>query len=75
MISIKFLFNKLFSHKHKWQIRGVNRYGISTYKICLKCRETYERANKSNETEMWIKCDPIPELDNQFDSNDKFIFN
>ena len=61
-------------HKHKWQTRGCNRYGIETYRICLKCRETQERINKSYETEMWAKCNPIKDLDNQFDENDKFIF-
>lgn len=72
---ISSITNRLFPHKHKWQIRGQNRYGGDTYRICLKCRETFKRVNNSWEDDRWEKCDPIPELDNQFDSNDKYIFN
>jgi hypothetical protein len=59
---------------HKWQTRGRNRYGKATYKMCLKCRKTFHQVNKSWEPEKWEQCDPIPELDDQFDSNDQFIF-
>jgi hypothetical protein len=65
---------RFFPHKHKWQIRGINRYGGETYKICLKCRKTFQRVNNFWETERWEECKPIAELDNQFDSNDRFIF-
>ena len=65
---------RFFSHKHKWQIRGRNRYGGETYRICLKCRKTYQRVNDSWEDEIWQECEPIPYLDSQFDTNDKFIF-
>ena len=65
---------RFFPHKHKWQIRGQNRYGGATYRICLKCRETYQRVNNSWEDEKWEQCEPIPDLDAQFDSNDRFIF-
>lgn len=68
------VMGRFFSHKHKWQIRGRNRYGVETYRICLKCRKTYQRVNKSWEDERWEQCEPIPDLDAQFDSNDRFIF-
>ena len=64
------LLKLLFPHRHKWQTRGQNRWGLPTYRLCLKCRETQCRVNKSYENESWEKCDPIIELDNQFDEND-----
>ena len=66
------LFSRIFPHRHNWQTRGVNTYGAPTYRLCLKCRETQGRV--SVVPDRWEKCDPIPELDNQFDSNDNFIF-
>ena len=74
---IKCLINYIkskFKHKHKWQTRGINRYGIDTYRICIKCKESQHRINKSYESELWEKCEPITELDNQFDKNNNFIF-
>jgi hypothetical protein len=68
------LLEYLFPHKHKWQVRGTNRYGTPTYRLCLKCRITEKRVNKSNEEDKWEQCEPIPELDSQFDVNDKYIF-
>lgn len=68
------VMSRFSSHKHKWQIRGRNRYGGETYRICLKCRETYQRVNNSWEDERWEQCEPIADLDGQFDSNDRFIF-
>lgn len=68
------IINRIRGHKHIWQVRGINRYGGATYKICLKCRETFVRVNKLSEEERWEKCDPIIDLDSQFDDNDKFIF-
>jgi hypothetical protein len=68
------IINYFFEHKHKWQVRGRNRYGIETYRICLNCRKTYKRVNKSYEQDRWEECDPIPDLDSQFDKNDEFIF-
>lgn len=65
---------RLFPHKHKWQVRGRNRFGSPTYRICLKCRKTYQRVNKSWEDERWEECEAIDDLDSQFDSKDKFIF-
>lgn len=62
-------------HKHKWQARGQNRYGVTTYRMCLTCRERQKRVNKSFEEERWETCDPIPDLDAQFDENDRYIFN
>jgi len=66
---------RCFPHKHKWQTRGVNRYGTTTYRLCLKCRQTQQRVNKSYETERFEDCNPIPDLDAQFDEHDNFIYN
>ena len=59
---------------HKWQSRGQNGYGITTYKVCLKCREPQQRINNLGESDKFVKCNPIPFLDSQFDKNDKYIF-
>lgn len=66
---------RFFEHRHKWQARGRNRYGVRTYRMCLKCRERQKRVNKINEEERWETCEPIPELDAQFDENDNYIWN
>ncbi len=71
---ISLIKKRFLPHKHKWQIRGRNRYGVATYRICLKCRETFERVNEFYEEERWEKCEPIAELDSQFDSNDRYVF-
>ena len=60
--------------RHKWQTRGINRYGGATYRMCLKCRIRQVRVNKSYEDERWEESDPIPELDDQFDENDNYKF-
>lgn len=65
--------NKFFKHKHKWQTRGVNKWYITTYRVCLKCGERQERVNKSYEKDKFKKCEPIPHLDNQFDSKGNYI--
>ena len=65
---------ELFPHKHRWQVRGRNRWGGDTYRICLGCRKTFKRVNNSWEDEKWKECEPIEELDNQFDENDNIIF-
>lgn len=63
------------THRHKWQARGKNRYGGTTYRMCLRCRKTQKRVNKINEQERWENCEPIPELDSKFDENDNYIWN
>lgn len=65
---------KIFKHRHKWQVRGVNRYGSPTYKICLKCRKTCARVNQPFTKEVWQECTPNVELDSQFDNQDRYIF-
>lgn len=65
---------RFFKHKHKFQVRGVNRFGTPTYQVCLKCRKSFERVNKSYEKEKWQECEKILELDKQFDKNDRYIF-
>jgi len=62
------------SHRHVWQVRGRNRWGGETYRICLKCRKAYRRVNKISEDERWEECEPIPELDSQFDRYDNYIW-
>lgn len=74
LLFLIYLFTINKSHKHKWQVRGQNRYGGSTYRMCLRCRERQIRVNKSFEEEKWEICNPIPDLDDQFDENDKYIF-
>lgn len=68
------LFDWLFPHRHNWQIRGRNRYGGGTYRVCLGCRIPQKRVNKPYEEERWENCEPIKELDDQFDENDRFLF-
>ena len=65
---------KLFPHR--WQSRGQNRYGVTTYRMCLHCRKTQRMKmfDFQNWQADWIDCEPMPELDEQFDENDKFIF-
>lgn len=65
---------RFFKHRHKWQIRGINRYGTTTYRVCLKCRECQARINKPFEPDLFEKCVPIEYLDNQFDENDNYIY-
>jgi len=72
---LKQLFKIKYSCNHKWQARGQNGYGIDTYRVCLKCRESQQRINNLGGLDKFEKCEPIPHLDNQFDKNDKFIFN
>lgn len=71
---MKELLKKIFPHIHKWQQRGVNRYGTTTYKVCTKCGESQKRVNKSYEDDKFEVCSPIIDLDNQFDKNNKYIF-
>lgn len=63
----------LFQHKHYWQARGVNRYGLETYRVCLKCKKAYVRINKPGFPEKWEQCDRIKELDDQFDDKGNYI--
>ena len=63
----------LFWHKHKWQDRWRNKYWTTTYRKCLKCWETQKRVNKSYEEDRFAACEPIKELDDQFDENNNFI--
>lgn len=66
------IFKSLF-HRHKWQTRGVNKWNLSTYRVCLRCGEAQERINQSFEKEMFVPCEHIKELDNQFDSKGNYI--
>lgn len=68
------MFKNLLKHKHKWQTRGINRYGTTTYRVCLKCRKCQKRVNKSYERDKFEDCEPIDDLDSQFDKNDNYIF-
>lgn len=70
------LLERLFRTEslHNWQSRGINRYGLSTYEVCLKCGEARER-NKIGEYPTFMKCDRIKELDDQFDEKGNYIYN
>ena len=58
---------------HNWQCRGRNRFGLSTYEVCLKCGKARQRNGMGKKPE-FIDCERIKELDNQFDSNNNYIF-
>lgn len=62
---------RLLTHRHEWQTRGINKYGAPTYRICLRCRESQRLVSMTGEFE---KCDPVPFLDAQFDKDDKYIY-
>lgn len=64
---------RLFKHRHKWQVRGRSRYQNPTYRVCLRCRQAQEWKGGLNGK--FVNCDPIHNLDAQFDENDKYIFN
>ena len=57
------LLNILFPHRHKWQTRGQNKWGLPTYRLCLKCRETQCRVNKSYDGITWT---PETSVDNSW---------
>jgi len=59
---------------HNWQSRAVNRYGLSTYEVCLKCGNAIQR-NKLNEYPTFIESERLKEFDDQFDKHGKYIFN
>lgn len=60
-----------FKHRHKWQDRGYNRWGVPTYRICLKCRIRQQVTSGPWEPRKWEVCDPIPELDNVYNEKDE----
>lgn len=74
-IMINWIKARLLKHRHRWQIRGVNRYGSPTYRVCLKCREPQKLVSGPGGPELWEKCEPVPFLDLQFNEDDQFIFN
>jgi hypothetical protein len=59
---------------HKWQTRGVNRYGLETYRVCTKCNRAEGRVNESYEPDKFEQCEHEPNLDAQFDENNQYIF-
>ena len=64
---------RLFKHRHKWQVRGRSRYQNATYRVCLKCRQSqYWEGGLHGQ---FVDCEPVAELDAQFDENDNYIFN
>lgn len=59
---------------HKWQTRGQNRYGATTYRVCLRCGQAQERVNSPFELDHFQNCERIPELDVQFDEKGRYIY-
>lgn len=59
---------------HNWQTRARNRYGLSTYEVCLKCGKAQER-NLPGQHPSFLECERIKEFDDQFDENGNYIFN
>jgi len=70
------LFERIFNLEalHDWQSRAVNRYGLSTYEVCLKCGKAQQR-NDYGKRPSFIPCERLPEFDSQFDKNGNYIFN
>jgi hypothetical protein len=68
-------FQKLFGSKenHFWQTRATNRYGLSTYEVCLKCGKARQR-NAMGAVPQFRDCERLKEFDQQFDENGKYIF-
>jgi hypothetical protein len=64
----------LFKHRHIFQDRAINTFGIPTYRVCLKCRKSYQRINKPHEIDKWEQCEPLEKFDSQFDKKDNYIF-
>ena len=70
------LFQKIFkiNPMHNWQTRAINRYGLTTYEVCLKCGNA-RKINKPNEYPIFIDSERIIEFDSQFDKKGNYIFN
>ena len=58
---------------HNWQSRAVNRYGLSTYEVCLKCGKAQER-NERHLDPTFTECERIKEFDDQFDKKGNYMF-
>lgn len=58
---------------HEWQSRAINRYGLSTYEVCLRCGEARER-NQYGKHPSFVKCNRLSEFDSQFDEKGNYIF-
>lgn len=70
---VKLRLTNFFKHCHKWQDRGQNPWGKITYRVCLKCGQAQCWEGMSDG--VFVDCERIPELDNQFDSNNMYKFN
>jgi|TARA_R110001606_G_scaffold377980_1_gene537441 hypothetical protein len=70
---LKRVIGRFANHRHKWQKRGVSRYGNTTYRVCLKCRKS--QSWEGGIDGKFVYCDRIKELDEQFNEKDKYIFN
>lgn len=68
-------FERIFNWEptHEWQTRAQNRFGLSTYEVCLKCGKAQERNDRGKSPE-FIECERIAEFDDQFDENGKYIY-
>lgn len=56
---------------HKWQTRGVNRYGIATYRVCLKCGKREQWYGGINGS--FNECERTLDLDSQFDEKGNLL--
>lgn len=58
---------------HKWQTRARNRFGLTTYEVCLKCGKARER-NDRGKMPAFLECERIKEFDDQFDEKGNYIY-
>ncbi len=69
------LFERIFMIEpmHNWQTRARNRFGLSTYEVCLKCGDAQMR-NGMGKHPSFVPCKRIEEFDNQFDKYGNYKF-
>lgn len=74
-IKISSLLLRIYKRKtckrHKWQKRAVNRWGNTTYRVCLRCGTAEEWDGGVNGH--FVKCERIPEFDSQFDEKGRYV--
>ena len=64
------IYRQIFKHKHEWQTRAVNRYGLTAYRVCLKCSQPQELTGEQWKNgyckSIYANCKNIPEFDKDF---------
>jgi hypothetical protein len=61
----------IFKHKHKWQSRAINRYGMTTYRVCLKCGRaeciSHDEWKNGFLQTIYERCERMSEFDSEYD--------